>query len=76
MKENPNNTKTIEYLGDIAGYQKQWNNAIYYYEKLKTTFPKNANYWYKFGGAMGMKAKSINKFNCISVKLGKSPVSF
>ena len=67
LKENPNNTKTIEYLGDIAGYQKQWNNAIYYYEKLKTTFPKNANYWYKFGGAMGMKAKSINKFKAVGM---------
>jgi hypothetical protein len=67
LKENPNNTKTIEYLGDIAGYQKQWNNAIYYYEKLKTTFPKNANYWYKFGGAMGMKAKSINKFKAVAM---------
>ena len=67
MKENPNNTKTIEYLGDIAGYQIQWNNAIYYYKKLKTTFPKNANYWYKFGGAMGMKAKSINKFKAVGM---------
>lgn len=67
LKENPNNTKTIEYLGDISGYQTQWNNAIYYYEKLKTTFPKNANYWYKFGGAMGMKAKSINKFKALGM---------
>ena len=62
LKENPSNSKTIEYLGDIAGQQKKWDSAIYYYKKLKNAFPKNANYWYKFGGAIGMKAKSVNKF--------------
>ena len=35
LKESPNNIKTIEYLGDIAGQNKSWDNAIYYYKKLK-----------------------------------------
>ena len=67
LKENPTNSKTIEYLGDISGYEQKWNNAIYYYNKLKNTFPKNANYWFKFGGALGLKAKSINKFKAIGM---------
>ena len=67
LKTNPTNTKTIEYLGDISGYEQKWNNAIYYYNKLKTTFPKNANYWYKLGGALGLKAKSINKISAIGM---------
>lgn len=67
LKENPTNSKTIEYLGDISGYEQKWNDAIYYYKKLITTFPKNANYWFKFGGALGLKAKSINKFMAIGM---------
>ncbi len=67
LKENPNNTKTTEYLGDIAGHQKQWNEAISYYKKLKNQFPKNANYFFKFGGALGMKAKESSKFKAFGM---------
>ncbi|HBK83494.1 MAG TPA: hypothetical protein DDZ41_07835, partial [Flavobacterium sp.] len=35
--------------------------------KLKKSEPTNANYHYKFGGALGMKAKSINKFKALSL---------
>ena len=43
LKDNPNNIKTIEYLGDIAGQNKSWDNAIYYYNKLKQLKPMEAN---------------------------------
>lgn len=67
LKSNPNNTKTIEYLGDIAGHQKKWDDAITQYKKLKESSPKNANYWYKYGGALGMKAKSVNKIKALGM---------
>lgn len=67
LKSNPNHTKTLEYLGDIAGHSKDWDKAISYYEKLKNQFPKNANYHYKFGGAMGMKAKEVNRFKALGM---------
>jgi tetratricopeptide (TPR) repeat protein len=67
LKSNPNNYKTIEYLGDIAGHQKKWDEAIKRYEVLKKQFPKTANYYYKFGGALGMKAKSVNKFKALAM---------
>jgi tetratricopeptide (TPR) repeat protein len=67
LKSHPNHSKSIEYIGDIAGYQKQWNEAIEYYQKLKISFPKNANYWYKYGGALGMKAKESNKFKALGM---------
>lgn len=67
LKSNPNNYKTIEYLGDIAGYQKKWDEAIKQYKVLKTQFSKTANYWYKYGGALGMKAKSVNKFKALGM---------
>ena len=35
LKSNPNHTKTIEYLGDIAGKEKNWDEAIFYYNKIK-----------------------------------------
>jgi tetratricopeptide (TPR) repeat protein len=67
VKDNPSDYKSIEYLGDIAGHYKKWDKAISYYEKLKKQFPKNAEYHYKYGGALGMKAKEINKFKALSL---------
>ncbi|MQP24664.1 hypothetical protein GFJ94_06260 [Flavobacterium sp. LMO8] len=67
LKSQPNHAKTIEYLGDIAGHQKDWNTAIINYKKLKVSYPKNANYWYKYGGALGMKAKESNKFKALGM---------
>jgi tetratricopeptide (TPR) repeat protein len=67
LKANPKNFKTIEYLGDIAGHQKKWDEAIKQYKILKVQFPKTANYWYKYGGALGMKAKSVNKFKALGM---------
>lgn len=67
LKENPTNLKTIEYLGDIAGHQKKWDESIKFYKILKNQSPKSANYWYKYGGALGMKAKSVNKFKAVGM---------
>ena len=67
LKESPNNIKTIEYLGDIAGQNKSWDNAIYYYKKLKQLKPLEANYYYKYGGVLGMKAKESNKFKALGM---------
>lgn len=61
LKENPSHLKTIEYLGDIASYQKSWNTALVYYKKLKQKKPSEANYYFKYGGALAMKAKDSNK---------------
>ena len=67
LKLAPNHQKTIEYLGDIAGSSKKWDEAIEYYKKLKISNPTSATYWYKYGGAMGMKAKSVNKFKALGM---------
>jgi len=67
IKSNPKNYKSVEYLGDIAGHQKKWDEAIKYYLQLKDSNPKSAVYWYKYGGAMGMKAKSANKFKALGM---------
>lgn len=67
LKAYPSDYKTIEYLGDIAGHFRQWDLAIEKYEFLKDKFPNSANYHYKYGGAMGMKAKESNKFKALGM---------
>lgn len=61
LKNHPNHKKTREYLGDIAGYKKEWDTAINYYEGLVEEDDKSANYHFKYGGALGMKALSISR---------------
>lgn len=67
LKTEPTNLKAIEYLGDIAGQNKSWDKAIIYYEKLKVLKPSEANYYYKYGGALGMKALEVNKFKALGM---------
>jgi len=67
LKENPNHLKTLEYLGDIEGANKSWDNAMMYYGKLKQLSPKQADYYYKYGGCLGMKAKECNKFKALGM---------
>lgn len=67
IDNNPNNYQAIEFLGDIFGHQKKWDSAIEKYKTLRDKFPQNANYWYKFGGALGMKAKESNKFKALGM---------
>ena len=65
LKETPNNLKTIEYLGDIASYTNDWEKAAVYYGKLKTVKPNEANYYFKYGGALGMRAQTGGKWVAI-----------
>lgn len=67
LKSYPNHEKTTEYLGDIAGHQQEWDKSIQYYESLKKKHPQNADYHYKYGGALGMKAKESNKFKALGM---------
>ena len=67
LKTDPLDIKTIEYLGDIAGENKSWDKAIGYYKKLKQLKPTEADYYYKYGGVLGMKAKEANKFKALGM---------
>jgi tetratricopeptide (TPR) repeat protein len=67
LNNTPSDLKTIEYLGDIAGHNKEWDKAIAYYQRLKQLRPSEANYYYKFGGVLGMKALEVNKFKALGM---------
>ncbi|RFN58690.1 tetratricopeptide repeat protein [Marixanthomonas ophiurae] len=66
LKSHPNDAKTREYLGDIASYAKDWDTAIDYYEELVEEDQNSANYHFKYGGAMGMKALEISKIRALT----------
>lgn len=67
LKSNPENLKAIEYLGDISAYNKSWDKAITYYKKLKTINPKEANYYFKYGGALAMKTEEVSKLKALGM---------
>lgn len=67
LKMNPNNYKTIEMLGDLAGQQKNWDEAIKQYKILKNQFPKDAEHCYKYGGVLGMKARESAPFKALGM---------
>jgi len=63
--QNPNNFKAYEYLGDTYAAQQEWDKAIEIFKYLLEKQPKNADYSYKYGGSIGMKAKNSNKLTAL-----------
>jgi len=67
VENNPKNLKAIELLGDAYGFQKKWDDAAVYYKQLTEAKPNEANYYYKYGGALGMKALSVSKIKALGI---------
>ncbi|QSB27889.1 lipopolysaccharide assembly protein LapB [Flavobacterium sp. CLA17] len=67
LKTRPSDIKTIEYLGEIAAYHKSWIKAGEYYKKLKELKPTEAEYFYKYGGALAMRAMEVNKLKALGM---------
>lgn len=67
LQQRPGNLSAIEYLGDSYGMQRNWNDALAAYKKLRALRPSVANYHYKYGGVLGMIAKESNKFKALSL---------
>lgn len=65
--EHPKDLIAIELLGDAYGYQRKWDDAIVYYKKLVEANGNNANYHYKYGGALGMKALLVSKIKALGI---------
>jgi tetratricopeptide (TPR) repeat protein len=67
LKTKPSDIKTLEYLGDIAAHQKAWVKGAEYYKKLKELKPTEADYFYKYGGCLAMRAMEVNKLKAFSM---------
>ncbi|WP_313111761.1 tetratricopeptide repeat protein [Aequorivita sediminis] len=66
LKLHPGHIKTREYLGDIAGYNKDWDTALSYYKDLVSDHESNASYHFKYGGALGMKAMTVSRLRAVT----------
>ena len=62
-------------LGDVYGYLKKWDLAQNQYAKLLEYNKTNADYHYKYGGALGMRALEMNKIAVLPL-LGELKRSF
>jgi len=67
LQENPNDLEALEDIGDIHYLNEEWDDAVASYEELKKLKPAVADYHYKYGGALGMKAKNSNRFVALSL---------
>lgn len=67
VAKNKSDKEAVELLGDIYGHQKKWDKAIAQYKRLTTLNSKNANYYYKYGGSLSMKALKINKIRALGI---------
>lgn len=75
LETDPENAHIQEALGDVKCAQKDWEGGLAYFTGLKNRFPKNANYWYKYGGALGMVANESGKFKALTM-IGEVRESF
>lgn len=66
LKEHSNHLEAVELYGDTFGYLTQWDEAIAIYKKLVNEYPDNANYQYKYVGALAMKAQSVSKVKALN----------
>ncbi|MEH6407250.1 MAG: tetratricopeptide repeat protein, partial [Leeuwenhoekiella sp.] len=66
LKNHPKDLETREYLGDIAANERKWDTAIDYYKALVEENEQNANFHFKYGGALGMKALSISRIRALT----------
>jgi tetratricopeptide (TPR) repeat protein len=67
LKTSPNHLRTLEYLGDIASQNKSWEKSLIYYKKLEQIKPTEANYYFKYGGALAMKSLEVNKIKALGM---------
>jgi len=65
--KNSKDVKAIELLGDTYGSQHKWDKAISQYKILTMLNSNVAEYHYKYGGALGIKATKISKIKALNL---------
>jgi tetratricopeptide (TPR) repeat protein len=75
LKSKPLDIKTIEYLGEIAANQKSWVKGGEYFKKLKELKPTEADYFYKYGGCLAMRAMEVSRLKALGM-VGEMKESF
>jgi len=65
ISENPEDAIATAYLGDIAGFEKDWDTAISLYKSLTQKYPDRIDCNFKYGAVLGMKALSVSKLQAV-----------
>jgi tetratricopeptide (TPR) repeat protein len=67
LKTKPLDIKTLDYLGEIEAHQKSWVKGAAYFKKLKELKPTEADYFFKYGGCLAMRAMEVNKIKAFTM---------
>ena len=67
LQSSPEDVVALEFYGDALAYQHQWDKAIAIYKQLVAKNDQSANYHYKYGGALGMKALKTSKLRALGM---------
>ena len=67
LKVKPSDIGTLEYLGEIAAHNKAWVKGSEYFKILKVLKPSEADYFYKYGGCLAMRAMEVNKLKAFGM---------
>ena len=66
-KTNNLNKEVLIKLGEEYAAEKDWEKAIYYYDKLVNIDPENSDYLYRLGGTQAAYSEVVNKFRVLSI---------
>ena len=66
-KTNNLNQEVLIKLGEEYVAEKDWEKAIYYYDKLVNIDPENSDYLYRLGGTQAAYSEVVNKFRVLSI---------
>ncbi len=66
-KTNNLNQEVLIKLGEEYAAEKDWEKAIYYYDKLVNIDPENPDYLYRLGGTQAAYSEVVNKFRVLSI---------
>lgn len=65
LDSHPADVVAISHLGDIAAFETKWDVALSHYKKLLNLNPENAEYNFKYGGVLGLKALKVSKIQAM-----------
>ena len=63
--ERKNDTAVQSLLGSVYAQLERWEQAADQVEGLVEAYPENAEYQFRYGGALGMEAKNSNRFTAL-----------
>ena len=56
-----------ELLADTYAFQAKWDDALPLYKELQGDFPNNAQFHFKYGGALGRKAQNVSRLKALTL---------